>query len=114
MPRDIFGKIVKEDLLGNKIPKKAFKKEILLKNKAKGLAGEEIVKSKLQMQGWEVERSPIGKDFIARKRNFLTGKITQTKHIEVKTGKAKLSKLQDKTKKGKGKYQIIKENPLFY
>lgn len=114
MARDIFGNLIREDILGNKMPSKQIKKEILSENKAKGKAAEENVKVKLAMQGWEVQRSPRGKDFVARKRDLLSGKIIQTKHIEVKSGKAKLSRLQRKTKSKKSNYQVIREDPLFY
>lgn len=112
--RDIFGRLIKEDIFGKKISKKQIKKEVIAENKEQGRRGEESARMKLALQGYEVERSPRGKDFVARKRNLFTGKVIQTKHIEVKTGKAKLSKLQQKTKKNKKNYQVMKESGGFW
>jgi len=113
MPRDIYGNLIKEDIwTGKKIPKKQIKKEVIAENRRTGKLGEDNIRARLEFQGYEVERTPHGKDFIARKRQFITGRVIQTKHIEVKTGKAKLSRLQQKTKKNKSNYQVIREqNP---
>ena len=113
MARDIFGRLIREDMFGRKISKKQIKREVIADNRRRGKIAEDSVKMKLQLGGYEVERSPHGRDFIARKRDLFTGRITQTKHIEVKSGKAKLSKLQEKTKKNKSNYKVIREDPLF-
>ena len=53
--------------------------------------------------GFDMERSPAGKDFIAKKRNFLNSKeIIETRNVEVKTGKSKHSKRQEETKEKEG------------
>ncbi len=101
------------DFFGNKLSKKQFKKEILNENKWKGKMAEENVKMRLQLQSYETERSPRGKDFIARKRDIF-GRVIQTKYIEVKSGNvAKLSKLQQQTKSKKSNYQVIRDDPLW-
>jgi len=114
MPRDIFGHIIREDIYGRKISKKKIKKEVIAENRAKGRAGEEQIRSRYELSGHEVERSPRGKDFVVRKRDLFSGRVTSTKHVEVKTGKAKLSKLQKKTKKGKGNYKVERADPMFW
>ena len=80
-------------------------RERLEKNKKRGKAGENLVKLKYWVNGWEMERTGRGSDFIARKRSFWSGKVLETKRIEVKTGKAKLSELQKKTRK-RGHYKV--------
>jgi len=102
------------DFLGNKVPKKEIQRAVIDENRRKGRMGEENVKMKFQMRGYDVERSPRGKDFIARKRDIFTGRVTETKHIEVKTGKAKLSRLQEKTRKNTSNYQVVRDDPLFW
>ncbi|MFH0954607.1 MAG: hypothetical protein V1777_00690 [Candidatus Micrarchaeota archaeon] len=67
-----------------------------------------------QIKGYDVERTPHGKDFVVRKRSVWTGRVIETKHIEVKTGGAKLSKLQRKMKKEKSNYRVERTNPIFY
>ncbi len=113
MPRDFFGNIVRTDMFGKKISKKQIKRETIAENKVRGRAGEEQVRSSYSFRGYEVERTPRGKDFTVRKRNPFTGRVTETKHIEVKTGKSKLSKLQEKTKK-KGNYKVERVDPMFW
>lgn len=67
------------------------------------------------LRGVEVERTGHGHDYIERKRNLWTGRVTSTKYVEVKTGNARLSKLQKKTKKKKkGNYVVVREQPLIY
>lgn len=111
--RDWFGNLIKEDLLtGRKKSKKTLKKEILAENRQNGKSGEDTYRVIAMANGEELERAPHGKDFISRKRNPFTGKVERTTHIEIKTGKAKLSKLQQKTKKQKRNYKIIRVNPF--
>lgn len=114
MARDIFGNIIKTDLLGRKIPKRKIKGDILEENKRRGKAAEDSYRMSSFLRGEEVERSPRGKDFIVRKRNLLTGKVQRTTHVEIKSSKtAPLSKLQKKTKKKKSNYKVVRINPLF-
>ena len=78
--------------------KKQRKREVLANNRRKGKAGEDIVAMNYNMRGYEVERTGRGHDLRVRQRDWLTGKVMKSKLVEVKTGKAKLSKLQKKTK----------------
>jgi len=89
------------------------KKDILKENIAKGKAGEEEVKEMYELQDYEVKKAFRGKDFIMEKRDLIEDKIIETKHIEVKTGKSKLSNLQKKTKKGNKNYKVERINPAF-
>lgn len=114
MPRDIFGNIVRTDMFGKKVSKKQIKREVISENRAKGRAGEDNFRTMAMMGGEEVERAPHGRDFIVRKRDPFTGRVTRTTHVEVKTGNAKLSKLQQKTKKKKSNYKVSREKPMFW
>lgn len=79
------------------------KAEQLRKNKIKGKAGEFEAKVILNLRGFEMERNPIGKDFIAKRRNPLNPKqVLETRNIEVKTGRSKLSRRQKETEKKEG------------
>jgi hypothetical protein len=112
--RDVFGNIVKRDLFGRKRSKKEIKREVLSENKAQGRAGEQTVRAKYAMQGYETERTGRGHDFRARKRDFVTGRVIESKVVEVKTGKAKLSKLQRKTKKRQSNYKVERVQPFHW
>ena len=104
-----------DDLLYYGETKKQRKRRKLAEARRKGAAGEETYKWQATLQGKEVERTGRGHDFIERKRDFLTGRVTSTKYVEIKTGKARLSKLQKKTKKKKkGAYKVVREEPLIY
>lgn len=102
------------DIFGRKKSKKQRKREILAENRAKGRAGEDIVRMKYALQGYEVERTAKGSDFRVRRRDLFTGRVVERKVVEVKTGKAGLSKLQKKTKKRKKRYKVERVEPLFY
>ena len=104
---------MRTDMFGRKISKRKIKKDVISENRARGKAGEEAVKFNYSMRGYEMERSPRGKDFIARKRDAF-GRVIETKHVEVKTGKAKLSPLQQKTKKSKRNYKVERVELLMY
>ena len=84
MPRDIFGNLIKTDIFGRKIPKKKVKREVLEENRRRGKAAEDSYRMNASFRGEEVERSPHGRDFIVRRRNPLTGRVTRTTHVEVK------------------------------
>jgi hypothetical protein len=114
MARDVFGRLIKKDVFGNDIPEKQLKKEVIAENRRKGKAGEESFRLRAVINGREVERSPKGKDFIVRKKDIMTGKVTRTEHVEVKTGNAKLSELQKKTKKKKSNYRVVREKPMYW
>jgi len=114
MPRDLMGNLVKRDIFGRKVSKKKLKKEVIEENRMRGKAGEDTVRMQYGLSGYEVERTGRGHDFRVRKRNPFSGRVVKTELIEVKTGKAKLSKLQRKTKKKKGNYRVVRVgNPFF-
>ncbi|RLJ01426.1 MAG: hypothetical protein DRP10_04100 [Candidatus Aenigmatarchaeota archaeon] len=96
------------------ISKKEKKKIIIKENQRKGKMAEDIVKMKYLLHGYEVERTGKGHDFRVRKRDLFTGKVTESKVIEVKSGRAKLSKLQQKIKKRKKNYKVERVEPIFY
>ena len=110
MPRDIFGKLIKSDIYGRKISKKQIKREVINENRRIGKAAEDSYVMKARLSGYEVERTGKGHDFRVRKRDPFTGKITYSGVREIKSGNAKLSKLQQKTKKKQSNYKVIREN----
>ena len=103
MPRDIYGNLIRTDIwTGKKISKKQIKREVIEENRRKGKAAEENYKIRAQLAGYEVEKTGKGHDFRVRKRDLLTGRVTYSGVREIKSGNAKLSKLQRKTKKTTG------------
>jgi hypothetical protein len=95
--------------------KKQREKQTIRHNQAKGKAGEEQAMMRDTFSGYEVERTGKGHDYVRRKRDILTGRVKKTEYVEVKTGNAKLSTLQKKTKKkNKGDYETIREDPIFF
>jgi len=79
------------------------KAEQLRKNKIKGRAGEFEAKVMYNLKGFDMERSPIGKDYLAKRKNPLDpAQIMETRNVEVKTGKAKHSRRQNETKRKEG------------
>jgi hypothetical protein len=114
MPRDFFGNIIRTDIMGNRIPKKQIKREVIAENRDRGKRGEDSARFKLAFNGYEdVKRSHKGRDFIATKTDLLTGK-KKTIHVEVKTGKAKLSPLQRKEKLKTKNYIVMRESGDFW
>lgn len=104
-----------DDLLHYGETKKQRTRRKLAEARRKGKAGEEAYRLQATLQGKEVERTGRGHDFIERKRDWFTGRVTGTKYVEVKTGRAQLSKLQEKTKKKKkGSYVVVREEPIIY
>ena len=110
MPRDIFGRIVKTDIFGKKISKRQIKREVIGKNRLRGKAAEDSYVMKARLSGYEVERTGKGHDFRVRKRDPFTGKVTYSGVREIKSGNAKLSELQQRTKKKQSNYKVIREN----
>jgi len=110
MPRDISGRIIRTDLFGRKIPKKQIKKEVIAENIRKGRSAEDAYVMQARMAGYEVERTGRGHDFRVRKRDPFTGKVTCSGVREIKSGNASLSRLQQKTKKKKSNYKVIRMN----
>lgn len=79
------------------------KAEQLRKNKIKGKAGEFEARVMYNLRGFDMERSPVGRDFVAKRRNPLNPtEIIETRNIEVKTGKSKHSKRQKETEEEEG------------
>ncbi|MFH0714177.1 MAG: hypothetical protein V1847_00270 [Candidatus Diapherotrites archaeon] len=114
MARDLYGNIIKTDIFGNKKSKKQIKRDIIAENRAKGQVAERTYVMRAQMSGYEVERTGRGSDFRVRKRHPLTGRVVYSGLREVKSSKsAPVSKLQQKTKKKKSNYKVIREEPLF-
>jgi cytidylate kinase len=95
--------------------KKQRKREQVRQNYRKGKAAEDTYVMRARLSGYEVERTGRGHDFKVRKRDPWTGRVVYTGYREVKSGNAKLSKLQQKTKKRKSNYKVIHEvdNSLF-
>jgi hypothetical protein len=112
MARDFFGKLIKTDIFGKKIPKKQLKREVLAENRKRGKAAEDNYRMAATLRGKDLERSPRGRDFIERDRDFWTGKVKRTTHVEVKSsGIAPLSDLQKKTKRKKSNYKVVRIDP---
>ena len=95
--------------------KKQRRKEIIRENKRRGKAAEDLAMSRDSLMGYEVERSGRGHDYIRRDRDIFTGRVRKTEYVEVKSGNAKLSPLQQKTKKKKGsRYKTVREDSSFF
>lgn len=95
--------------------KKEKKRATIRENQRWGRAAEEQAMMRDNFQGYETERTGKGHDYVRRKRDLLTGRIKKTEYVEVKSGNAKLSPLQKKTKKKKkGSYKTVREDPIFY
>jgi predicted Holliday junction resolvase-like endonuclease len=110
----MFGKQMKEDMWGKKYSKKQLKREVIAENREKGKAGEEDVRTKYEMRGYDLERTGKGSDFKAVRRDLWTGKPRKTVYLEVKTGNARLSPLQRKTKKKLRNYKVERDKPMFF
>ena len=65
-----------------------------------------------RLRGYEVERKTRGQDYVRRKCDLWTGRVTRTEHVEVKRGKARLSKLQKKTRKKKSNHVVKRVEPF--
>ena len=70
-------------------------KEILQKNVLKGKLAEEIAKHDYIDNGFEIQKTGIGSDFIAIKK---LGDIIYKEYVDVKSGNARLTKKQKQTK----------------
>ena len=104
------------DLFFGRKPSKKQRRRIQLEeNVRKGKAAEQAYLMNAMLRGVEAERSGKGHDFIERRRDLLTGRVTRTTKVEVKSSPAApLSKLQKKTKKKGGRYRVYREEPLIY
>ena len=82
------------------------KKKTVRANAAKGKRVEDKVKREYKARGYDVKQTGKGHDFKATKTNSSTGKKT-TKFVEVKSGNAKLTPTQQKSKKRLGKKFVV-------
>jgi hypothetical protein len=102
-----------EPLFGSRSEKQR-KRDQVRQNSRKGRAAEDQVATELQLEGYEVERVHEGADFLAKRRDFLTGEVVEEKKVEVKTGNAKLSERQRKERRRTENYEVRRRNPLFF
>lgn len=82
------------------------KQNRLALNKMKGKFEENLSAAGWASKGYDVKRTGRGSDFEVTKKNFFTGKVEDKRLVEVKSGKAKLSKLQKKTQKSTKNYTV--------
>ncbi len=94
--------------------KKQRKRATLNENKRRGKAAEEQAMTRDRMMGYEVERTGRGHDYRRRQRDIFNGRVTRSEVVEVKSGNAKLSPLQKKTKKKSSNYRVVREDPFFF
>ena len=78
-------------------------------NKLDGRAGEILHGIKKLGEGIDIKRTGLGSDY-STQRNYLTGKTFPKKLHEVKTGNAKLSRLQRKTRRRNRNYKVERYN----
>jgi hypothetical protein len=90
------------------------KREQMQRNSRKGKAAENQVRTELQMEGYEVERTHEGADFNAKKRDLLTGEVVEEKKVEVKSGRASLTEKQKREKRNSDNYEVRRRDPLFF
>ena len=114
MMRDFNGNLIRTDFSGRKIPKKQIKKAVIEENRRKGKMGEQNYVMRAQLAGYDVERTGKGHDYKLYKTNIRTGKRTFIGYREIKTGNAKTSKLQNKTKAKNKRYKVIREETFLY
>ena len=69
-------------------------------NQRKGSVAEKIIRDNDALRGYEMERTGVGSDYHATKRN-MHGRIIESLDIEVKSGNAVLSELQKATQQKK-------------
>ena len=103
------------DIFGRRKSKKQRQRETIANNRERGRMGEDMVAMKYTLAGYEVDRThPKGADMTVRKRDLFTGRVTSTRHVEVKTGpKARLSPLQKRVKKKKRTKVERVDSPFF-
>ena len=89
---------------------KKSRKQVNKENQEQGRAGEKKIKEEYEFSGYKVTWTGKGHDFKAEKKDWFGNKTT--KHIEVKTGNSKLSKLQKKKRGRLGdKYVVERLEP---
>lgn len=94
--------------------KKQRKRATIRENQRRGKAAEEQAMMRDRMMGYEVERTGRGHDYRRRQRDLLTNRVTRSELVEVKSGNAQLSPLQKATKKKRGNYRVVREDPFFF
>jgi hypothetical protein len=90
------------------------KRERARRNRRKGKAAEKQVEMELNIEGWEVERTHEGSDFIARRRDPHTGEVVEEKKVEVKSGNARLSERQKRERERSDNYGVRRRDPPFF
>lgn len=95
------------DLLSNKDKKRAR----LAANKDRGRYAEKWFEVTAMARGTKVVRKPHGQDYIEYDTDILGNTRGKGRRIEIKTGNARLSKLQRKTRaKNKKDYRIVRSD----
>lgn len=101
---------------GKSESEKEKKQRIIRENRRKGKVSEEFVAQRYGLLGYEVKRTGRGSDLHVTKRDIL-GNIIDSRDIEVKSPGARLSKLQEETRRRKrGHYEVerVELPPIFY
>lgn len=97
--------------------KKEQNREQMRRVQDQGKSGEDQVRAKWQLRGYELKRTGRGHDYYATKRDPLTNRVVDSKYIEAKSGEhARPSKLQEKMKKKYGSRYVVDRvdpNPLY-
>ena len=84
-------------------------------NQRKGKAAEVNVSYDWSvLKGYELTRTGKGSDYEAVHRDLFTGKVTDRRLLEVKSGNAKLSSLQEETRRRTKKYTVVRQDPAWY
>ena len=78
-------------------------------NKLNGRAGEILHGIKKLGEGLEINRTGRGSDYSVQ-RNYFTGQTIKRTLFEIKTGGAKLSPLQKKTRRSHKNYKVERYN----
>ncbi len=85
--------------------KKARKRLTLGMNQTRGAMAEQGYVARRTLQGYDVRRTGQGSDYSEQKVNWLTGRKSPKSLVEVKSGDAHLSELQERTKKRTRNYR---------
>ena len=90
------------------------KRETIAQNQAKGKAAEDWFVFWKRFWGNKVERTGHGSDYRVTERHFPWIRKEETYLVEVKSGKAKLSRRQRETKRRNRNYRVECVNPIIY
>jgi len=86
---------------------------VLVKTRGKGAGGNEV-RMKYALNGYRVERTGRGHDFVSTRDDILIGRRERL-FIEAKSGpNSRLSKLQKKTKRKTRNYRVERVDPFFF